>query len=103
MTYLAQRTQANHAAFADYINPFNLGVYAGTAENSVPLIGVVIPNRGLFTPSINSFFYIRKCSPKYTRRTDSFAMMSSGRPLAKTIPWLMIYARSQTPSVSRTL
>jgi DHA2 family multidrug resistance protein len=26
MTYLAQRTQANHAAFADYINPFNLAL-----------------------------------------------------------------------------
>ena len=25
-TYLAQRTQINHAAFADYINPFNLGL-----------------------------------------------------------------------------
>ncbi|MHB1180408.1 MAG: DHA2 family efflux MFS transporter permease subunit [Sulfuricella sp.] len=26
ITYLAQRTQANHAAFADYINPFNLAL-----------------------------------------------------------------------------
>ncbi len=26
ITYLAQRTQANHAAFADYINPFNLAI-----------------------------------------------------------------------------
>ena len=25
-TYLAQRTQINHAAFADYINPFNLAL-----------------------------------------------------------------------------
>lgn len=26
ITYLAQRTQSNHAAFADYINPFNLAL-----------------------------------------------------------------------------
>ncbi|MHB9117454.1 MAG: DHA2 family efflux MFS transporter permease subunit [Burkholderiales bacterium] len=26
ITYLAQRTQANHAAFADYINPYNLAL-----------------------------------------------------------------------------
>jgi MFS transporter, DHA2 family, multidrug resistance protein len=26
ITYLAQRTQANHAAFAEYINPFSLGL-----------------------------------------------------------------------------
>ncbi|MGA9163312.1 MAG: DHA2 family efflux MFS transporter permease subunit [Thiobacillus sp.] len=30
MTYLAQRTQANHAAFADYINPFNLALRQAT-------------------------------------------------------------------------
>jgi DHA2 family multidrug resistance protein len=32
MTYLAQRTQANHAAFADYITPFRLSVDAGAAS-----------------------------------------------------------------------
>jgi len=40
MTYLAQRTQANHAAFADYINPFNLAlrqaVEAGAYNLSTP-------------------------------------------------------------------
>ena len=40
ITYLAQRTQANHAAFADYINPFNLAlgraVEAGAYDLSTP-------------------------------------------------------------------
>lgn len=40
MTYLAQRTQANHAAFADYINPFNLAfrqaVEAGAYNLTTP-------------------------------------------------------------------
>ncbi len=40
MTYLAQRAQANHAAFADYINPFNLplrqAVEAGTYNLATP-------------------------------------------------------------------
>ena len=40
ITYLAQRTQANHAAFADYINPFNLAlrqaVEAGTYNLTTP-------------------------------------------------------------------
>ncbi len=30
VTYLAQRTQVNHAAFADYINPFNLALRQAT-------------------------------------------------------------------------
>ena len=30
ITILAQRTQANHAAFADYINPFNLALQRAT-------------------------------------------------------------------------
>jgi len=34
--------------------------------------------------------HMRKCSPRYTRRTDSSAMMSSGRPEASTAPWLMM-------------
>jgi len=40
MTYLAQRTQANHAALADYINPFNLAlkraVEAGAYDLTTP-------------------------------------------------------------------
>ena len=40
ITYLAQRAQANHAAFADYINPFNLAlrqaVEAGTYNLTTP-------------------------------------------------------------------
>src|SRR5690606_5919122 len=47
--------------------------------------------------------YIRKCSPRYTRRTLSLSTISLGRPEARTVPALMIYARSQIPSVSRTL
>jgi DHA2 family multidrug resistance protein len=47
MTYLAQRTQANHAAFADYINPFNLAlrqaVEAG-AYNLTPPQGLAAIN-----------------------------------------------------------
>ncbi|WP_394180481.1 DHA2 family efflux MFS transporter permease subunit [Marinomonas posidonica] len=31
-TYLAQRIQVNHAAFADYINPFNLGLHVAQQE-----------------------------------------------------------------------
>lgn len=31
-TYLAQRIQINHAAFADYINPFNLGLQVAQQE-----------------------------------------------------------------------
>ncbi len=50
ITYLAQRTQANHAAFADYINPFNLalrqaveagGANLGTAQGLAALNGEV--------------------------------------------------------------
>ncbi|MDD3610326.1 MAG: DHA2 family efflux MFS transporter permease subunit [Halothiobacillaceae bacterium] len=40
MTYLAQRTQANHAALADYINPFNLAlkraIEAGAYDLTTP-------------------------------------------------------------------
>jgi DHA2 family multidrug resistance protein len=40
ITYLAQRTQANHAAFAEYINPFNLAlrqaIEAGAWNLSTP-------------------------------------------------------------------
>lgn len=40
ITYLAQRTQANHAAFADYINPFNLAlrqaIEAGAYDLTTP-------------------------------------------------------------------
>jgi DHA2 family multidrug resistance protein len=46
MTYFAQRTQANHAAFADYINPFSLalgqateaGVYSLTSPQGLAAI-----------------------------------------------------------------
>jgi MFS transporter, DHA2 family, multidrug resistance protein len=40
ITYLAQRTQANHAAFADYINPFNMAlnqaIEAGVYNTATP-------------------------------------------------------------------
>jgi DHA2 family multidrug resistance protein len=33
-TYLAQRTQINHAAFADYITPFNLSLQIAQEQGS---------------------------------------------------------------------
>jgi DHA2 family multidrug resistance protein len=37
ITYLAQRTQANHAAFAEFINPFNLALRQAAEAGSVDL------------------------------------------------------------------
>ena len=37
ITYLAQRTQANHAAFADYINPFSLALRQATEAGAYNL------------------------------------------------------------------
>jgi DHA2 family multidrug resistance protein len=37
MTFLAQRTQANHAAFADYINPFSLPLKQAVADGAYNL------------------------------------------------------------------
>ena len=47
--------------------------------------------------------YIRKFSPRYTRRTSGFWTMSCGLPSASTRPSLMMAAWSQIPRVSRTL
>jgi DHA2 family multidrug resistance protein len=37
MTYFSQRTQANHAAFADYINPFSMALRQATEAGAYSL------------------------------------------------------------------
>ncbi|VUD65082.1 Multidrug export protein EmrB [Thalassocella blandensis] len=37
ITYLAQRTQANHAAFADFIHPFNLSLQQGIQNGTLSI------------------------------------------------------------------
>ena len=38
ITYLAQRTQANHAVFADYINPFNLALGQASENHALNMV-----------------------------------------------------------------
>ena len=47
--------------------------------------------------------HMRKCSPRYTRRTSALLTISDGVPRASTLPSLMMKAWSHMPSVSRTL